>query len=187
MTYKTVSPFDLQTRRLLRPVALIDVREPDEFKAGHIPGARSVPLSGLSAASLAANVPSPKLGREEPLYLTCLSRIRAEKAAGRLSAAGLTNLVLLEGGAKAWEEARLPIRRCGASLNLMRQVQIAVGILLVLKVVLGFTLHQLFFAAAGMIGIGLLAAGLTNWCGMAQLLARMPWNRPTPCAQGVSS
>lgn len=186
MTHKTVSPFELQTRRLLQPVALIDVREPEEFKAGHIPGARSLPLSGLSTASLAATVGDPRLGREEPLYLTCLSGARAEKAADQLNATGLTNLVLLEGGAKAWEEASLPIRRCGASLNLMRQVQIAVGILLVLKMVLGFTLHELFFAAAGLIGIGLLAAGLTNWCGMAQLLARMPWNRPAPCTQGVS-
>lgn len=68
----------------------------------------------------------------------------------------------------------------------MRQVQIAVGLLLLAKVLLGFTLHEFFFAAAAVIGAGLLVAGITNWCGMAQLLARMPWNRPKPCTQGVS-
>jgi len=72
-------------------------------------------------------------------------------------------------------------------LSLERQVQIAVGSLLVLKVLLGFSVHELFFALVAMIGIGLIVAGTTRWCGMARLIAQMPWNRNTDCTQPVKA
>lgn len=115
MQFKSISPFDLQTHRLLRPVMLLDVREPDEFQAGHIPGARSLPLSQLTPASLAGTLGEEKAARSETLYLTCLSGARARKAAEQLAAAGQSNLVLLEGGTRAWESSNLPLRRCGAA------------------------------------------------------------------------
>ena len=61
------------------------------------------------------------------------------------------------------------------------------GSLLVLKVFLGFSVHELFFALTAMIGIGLIVAGTTRWCGMARLIARMPWNRNTNCTQAASA
>jgi hypothetical protein len=47
----------------------------------------------------------------------------------------------------------------------------------------GFTVHELFFVAGAAIGAGLITAGVTRWCGMAQLMARMPWNRRRDCGQ----
>jgi hypothetical protein len=56
-------------------------------------------------------------------------------------------------------------------------VRIAAGTLGLTGVVLGFVLHQGFFFLSGFVSAGLIFAGLTDWCGMGLLLARMPWNR----------
>jgi rhodanese-related sulfurtransferase len=60
---------------------------------------------------------------------------------------------------------------------LMQQVQIVAGSLVLLGVVLGYLLNPAFFLLSGFVGAGLLFAGLSGWCGMALLLAKMPWNR----------
>jgi hypothetical protein len=71
-------------------------------------------------------------------------------------------------------------------MSLERQVRIAAGSLVLLGVGLGF-LHPAFFGLAGFVGAGLVFAGVTDTCGMAMLLARMPWNRrgpkPAPAAR----
>ena len=166
-------------------VALLDVRSPAEYRAGHIPGARLAPLDELEDKQLADLTDSAGLDPDAPLYLTCHAGDRAERAAGVLREAGLSHLVLVEGGTQAWQSAGLPVNRCGKALPLERQVQIAVGSLLILKVFFGFTVHELFFIAGAVIGAGLLTAGLTRWCGMARLLARMPWNQRRDCGNGV--
>ena len=61
----------------------------------------------------------------------------------------------------------------------MRQVQIVAGSLVVLGVVLGLLVAPSFFALSAYVGAGLVFAGSTGWCGMAKLLAVMPWNRVT--------
>ena len=108
--------------------------------------------------------------------------MRAEKAAYVLRDAGMSNLTLVQGGTEGWQKAGLPVKKCGSALSLERQVQIAVGSLLILKVFFGFTVHELFFVAGAAIGAGLITAGITRWCGMAQLMARMPWNRRRDCS-----
>jgi hypothetical protein len=55
--------------------------------------------------------------------------------------------------------------------------------LLILKVVFGFAFHELFFVLGALIGAGLITAGITRWCGMAKLIARMPWNRESRTTQ----
>ncbi|WP_370515216.1 DUF2892 domain-containing protein [Erythrobacter sp. THAF29] len=59
----------------------------------------------------------------------------------------------------------------------MRQVQIAAGILILVGVVLGTLTSPLWYGLSGFVGAGLLFAGVTGWCGMANLLSLMPWNR----------
>ncbi len=163
--------------------ALIDVRSPAEYRAGHAEGAVLLPLDEVDPATLEARTGVPGLGIDRTIYLTCASGTRARQAAERLAERGLPNVAVIEGGTEAWERAGLPMRRCGkrVALSLERQVQIAVGALLLLKLVFGFTVHELFFAAIGLIAAGLILAGATRWCGMATLLARMPWNRGGPC------
>ena len=59
----------------------------------------------------------------------------------------------------------------------MRQVQLAAGALVLLGVLLGFLVTPAFFGVSAFVGAGLMMAGATGWCGMARVLARMPWNR----------
>jgi len=164
-------------------IDLIDVRTPAEYQARHATGAKLLPLDELDPKQLVEKFQNPAVGRDQPLYLTCRSGFRAQQAAERLMAAGYHNLTLLEGGTEAWEKAGLPMQRCGKAISLERQVQIAIGALLVLKVFFGFTIHELFFAATALIGAGLIVAGTTRWCGMARLIARLPWNRNASCSE----
>ncbi|MDJ0806698.1 MAG: rhodanese-like domain-containing protein [Gammaproteobacteria bacterium] len=173
-----VLPSNIQRRMQNgEPVTLIDVRSPLEYKSGHVRGAISLPLDELEPSELERRTGTNSIGTEIPLYLTCQSGLRAQQAANKLQDAGYSNLVLMEGGTSAWEQAGLPMRRSGTSLSLQQQVHITIGSLLILKVIFGFAVSELFFVFAALIGAGLITAGLTRWCGMAQLLARMPWNR----------
>lgn len=165
-----------------KEVNLIDVRTPAEYRAGHASGATLLPLDDLKTEPLAAQVQFPSGEQDQTLYLICQSGSRARQAAERLAEAGHRNLALVEGGTEAWEQAGLPMQRCGNAISLERQVQIAIGVLLVLKVLFGFTVHELFFAATALIGAGLIVAGTTRWCGLARLLALMPWNRNSDCS-----
>jgi rhodanese-related sulfurtransferase len=186
-TINTISPQSLDS--LLsrdKSVNLIDVRTPPEFQSGHATGAISVPLDDLHPENLPNLLGDSRAGYERPLFLTCQTGARAGKAAERLKEAGFNNLFLLEGGTKAWQKAGLPMQRCSNGISLERQVQITIGVLLVLKVVFGFTVNELFFAAIPIIGAGLIVAGITRWCGMARLIARMPWNRATDCSKQIT-
>jgi len=183
----TISPRSLHSLGMQgKPVHLIDVRTPAEYRSGHISGATSIPLDELNPERLHKDLGDYQAGHERPLYLACLSGVRARQAAERLKLAGIENLYLVEGGTEAWNQAGLPMQRCGHAISLERQVQIAIGTLLVLKVFFGFTINELFFAAIPLIGAGLIAAGLTRWCGMARLLAMMPWNRRADCSGQVT-
>jgi rhodanese-related sulfurtransferase len=180
----TVSPQQLhEVRRRGQFAPVLDVRSVAEYRAAHIPGAQLIPVDALSVDAVAQAFNRPSLGREETLYITCHAGPRALQAAERLQRAGLDNLTLIEGGTRRWQELGLPVERCGKALSLERQVQIAIGSLLVLKVFLGFSVHELFFALTAMIGVGLIIAGTTRWCGMAKLIAQLPWNRNANCAQ----
>ena len=184
----TISPQQLHEQKHRgQYTPVLDVRSVAEYRAGHIPGAQLIPIDLLSADALAYTFKRPSLGREETLYITCHTGPRALQAAERLQQAGFDNLRLIEGGTRNWEQLGLPVERCGKALSLERQVQIAIGSLLILKVYLGFSVHELFFALTAMIGIGLSVAGTTRWCGMARLISRMPWNRNTNCSQTASA
>ena len=67
---------------------LVDVREDDEFRSGHIPGAVSIPLSRINTISL------PK---DAPLFLYCLRGTRSKQAVGKLKAMGYQNVKSIGG------------------------------------------------------------------------------------------
>jgi hypothetical protein len=87
----------------------------------------------------------------------------------------------LSGGIAAWREAGLPVIGTSSSqgLPIMRQVQLTVGTLVFGALLLGLAGWTLGFYLAAFFGFMLAFAGLTGWCGMALLLTRMPWNRPS--------
>lgn len=184
--YSNISPAQLhQVMKNGDTYPVIDVRSAAEYRAGHIPGAKSLPIEQLTPDKLRKSIQQLELGNDDPVYLTCHAGPRAEKAAEQLQQAGFYNLQLVKGGTQAWQQAGLPLNRCGNAISLERQVQISIGALLVMKVMLGFSVHEIFFALTAFIGAGLIVAGTTRWCGMAKLIAQMPWNRGTDCSQQV--
>lgn len=186
MSVATVSPrpfFDAVQEG--GPIELIDVRTPAEFETVHIEFARNVPLDRLDPAHFA-----PSAGSTEPLYVICRTGNRAQQAALKLEAAGRPRVINVEGGIEAWEQAGLPVVRGRKSMSLERQVRIAAGSLVLVGSALGYFVHPAFIALSAFIGAGLVFAGVTDTCGMAMLLARMPWNRRGPssgaaCAVGA--
>ena len=158
----------------------MDVREADEHARERIPGARNLPLSRLEAAELAVHE-----GR--PVLFHCRSGGRTAGHAGRLAAkAGLCEAYIVEGGLDAWKRAGLPVAEDSRQpLELMRQVQIAAGSMVVLGVVLGALVAPGFYALAGFVGAGLVFAGITGTCGLARVLRLMPWNRPAGTASAA--
>jgi rhodanese-related sulfurtransferase len=160
------------------PAHLLDVRTPAEFAAAHVPGAKLIPLGDLDAAAF-ARWRGPE---ESPVYVLCQSGGRARKAIERLEGAGIRGCVLVEGGTQGWLDAGLPVERGqSAVLPLMRQVQITVGLLSAAGAVLALAANPLFAVIPLVMGCGLLFAGLTGTCGLALVLAKMPWNRAQSC------
>ena len=70
----------------------------------------------------------------------------------------------------------MPVRRGKKAVSLERQVRIAAGFLVLLGSVLGF-FYPPFIGLAAFVGAGLMFAGITDTCGMAMVLAKMPWNQ----------
>ena len=172
MTLPTITPAD--AARLMREqgAVLVDVREPDEHARARIPGATNLPLSRLHDADLAVQA-----GR--PVLFHCRSGARTAGHAGALAGkAGGCEAFIVQGGLDAWKAEGLPVAEDRRQpLELMRQVQIAAGSLVVLGVALGAMLHPGFFALSGFVGAGLVFAGATGTCGLARVLRMMPWNR----------
>ena len=164
-------------RRLIesgKSLQIIDVRTPAEFGRVHAAGARLMPLDKLDPAALAAG----RSDGDEPLYVICQSGGRAAKACEQLQRAGLTNIYSIQGGTAAWEQIGLPVERGSTNvISLERQVRIGAGALVLLGVVLAVMVHRAFLAIPAFVGAGLMFAGITDYCGMALLLGRMPWNR----------
>ena len=151
---------------------LVDVREADEFAREHVAGATLNPLSRLDAATMA--VPDGK-----KLVVMCRSGNRSMQAVNALQGRVDGVVYNMMGGIMAWAKQGLPLEKDLAQpLPIMRQVQIAAGSLVLLGVVLGYLTDPAFFLLSGFVGAGLTFAGVTGFCGMANLLQVMPWNRP---------
>jgi len=168
---KTISPQDAADL-VHHGAVLIDVRDADEHAREHIPGARHHALSRI-------DVETPVRAGDDILVFHCRSGARTSGNAGRLAAAAQNcQAYILEGGLDAWKKAGLPVRLDRKQpIEIMRQVQIVAGTLILLGVLLGAFVAPGFYVLSGFVGAGLLFAGLSGFCGMARLLAGMPWNK----------
>ncbi len=109
--------------------------------------------------------------------LLCRSGARATKAAEKFAKSGHDIGVVIEGGTLAWIEAGLRSERGVAKvISLERQVRIGAGSLVVLGVLLRTSCIPYFIGLSAFVGVGLVFAGVTDWCGMGLLLAKAPWN-----------
>ena len=152
---------------------VVDVRTPPEFREVHLVGARNIPLGRLDPKTMVAE----RRSQEQPLYLICQSGGRGREACAALRAAGAANVINVEGGTLACVQAGLPVIRGRKTISLERQVRIAAGSLVLLGTALGVFVRPGFLLLPGLVGAGLMFAGITDTCGMGLLLARMPWNR----------
>jgi rhodanese-related sulfurtransferase len=167
MSLPSISP--TEAKRLIDMGArLIDIRGPDEHARERIPGAANHPIEGLSALH----------GGNGIAIFHCRSGQRTAANADKLAGAARCDAFIVEGGIEAWKKAGLPVEYDhNRPIEIQRQVMIVAGSLVLLGVLLGQFVAAGFYALPAFIGAGLTFAGITGWCGMAKLLALMPWNR----------
>lgn len=170
-TIRTISPKTLEGWLKLGEVVLIDVREPVEYEAEFIEGSQNLPLSQLKLEQIS-------ILEDQKLVLHCQSGGRSMMACKQLKDEGFVfEAWNLEGGIVAWKEAELPVKSSNKKILLLdRQVQIVIGLIVLVGTLLGLWINSTWFALPIIIAIGLINAGLTGWCGLAKLLAKMPWN-----------
>lgn len=169
MSLPTITP--QKARELIDQGALlVDIREADEHAREKIGVAHHAPLSGLDKLNAQADAPY--------VIFHCRSGNRTATNAGRLASATDVDAYILEGGIDAWKKAGLPVvTNKSQPIEIMRQVQIAAGSLVVAGVTLGVLAHPAFYGLAGFVGAGLVFAGATGTCAMARILGLAPWNR----------
>lgn len=168
MSLHPLTPHDAHSA-LSKGARLVDIRDADEFAREHIPGAVNCPLPLLHTLP---HCPGPTIYH-------CRTGMRTTGNADALAkAANGTPAMMLTGGIDAWRSAGLPTKvDAKQPLEIMRQVQITAGSLVLLGVILGWLVAPAFFALSAFVGAGLVFAGVSGWCGMANLLRIMPWNR----------
>jgi rhodanese-related sulfurtransferase len=91
----------LAAQHSAQPPIVLDVRTPDEFASGHVPGALNIHVDALAART-------GELDPQREVVVYCERGPRAERAADVLTAAGFTDVKLLDGHMSAWRDAGLP-------------------------------------------------------------------------------
>jgi rhodanese-related sulfurtransferase len=172
----TITPKNLnELKESGAKLCLLDVRTPAEHAEVHVPGVHLMPLERLDCAALAS---TPGFDKSHPVYILCRSGGRAKQAAEKLRSEGFANCIVVEGGTLAWVDAGFPVNRGESKvISLERQVRIAVGFIVLTGVLLARFVDSAFIILPGIMGAGLIFAGVTDWCGMGLLIAKMPWNQ----------
>lgn len=150
---------------------LLDVRTAGEYASEHIEGA--ILLTPEEMKGLSARYPGRKL------VFQCAAGGRSRNACAAFQKLDPAQTVYnLEGGINAWKHAGLDtVKGSRTLLPLDRQVQLTIGIMLLAATSAGFLVHSYWHVIALFIGVGLTIAGATGFCGLARILACMPWNR----------
>ncbi|MEV5959748.1 rhodanese-like domain-containing protein [Streptomyces sp. NPDC051987] len=173
-TPPNLTPDDVLDR--LAELTVVDVRTPGEYASGHVPGAHNIPLDALRRA-----LPALRAATGE-LLLVCASGARAENARAILAEHGVPAAVLT-GGTNGWAGRGHALHRPrGASRPawaMERQVRFTAGTVVLAGLALGQFRPGWLLLSAGVAG-GLVFSALTDTCGMAAVLSRLPHNRPRP-------
>ncbi|MFJ8630629.1 rhodanese-like domain-containing protein [Streptomyces sp. NPDC093568] len=165
-----------EARTRLPDLTVIDVRTPGEYAAGHLPGALNVPLDQLGRA-----LPTLRRAPGE-LLVVCASGARSENACRLLAEQGVLALTLT-GGTQGWaargHELHRPASGSRRTWAMERQVRFTAGAIVLVGLGLGL-LHPAWQLLAAAIAGGLVFSAVTNTCGMAAVLSKLPHNRPRP-------
>ncbi len=172
-----------QTTLLIDPAALrdrfddvevVDVRTAGEFESVHLPKARNHPLDRLDdhLDEIRELVDD---GRD--VVLICQTGVRSQQAQARLADSGLDELAVVDGGVAAWQAQGGDVVRGVIRWDLFRQVRMVAGSLVAGSVAVSIVWPPARFVA-GAVGLGLVYSALSNSCAMANVLAKLPYNRP---------
>lgn len=151
----------------------IDVREPEEFAIEHIPNAINIPLSQIGSQTAYL---CQKFAGKKVIFL-CQSGSRAKKALAIWNQHAQEHATVLEGGLSQWKLSTQMGVVCNNTLPIFQQVQLTIGILLIVMSALSYFVSIYFLIPIVFFGCGLTISGLTGFCGLAKLLLKMPWNR----------
>ena len=153
---------------------IIDVREDDEFAAEHIEHSIHIPLSEFPKRAPA--LLRPLIGKS--IVVMCRTGNRASLAATQAeSFCKDIRLEVYEGGILEWKKQGKPtVIAKKLHFPILRQVQLIAGLFVLCGSLLAYFVNPAFLIMTGFIGAGLAVAGATGFCGMAELLAKMPWN-----------
>ncbi|MEU1274161.1 rhodanese-like domain-containing protein [Streptomyces sp. NPDC005799] len=164
-----------QARTRLPDLAVIDVRTPGEYASGHLPGALNIPLDHVRRALPEIRGAADRGG----VLVVCASGTRSDTARRFLAEHGVATATLA-GGTAAWaadgHELHRPAARAGWTME--RQVRFTAGTVVLLGLLLGLLVHPALRLLAAAVAAGLVVSALTNTCGLAALLAKLPHNRP---------
>lgn len=168
---KNINPHDLKQKLDNQHVILVDVREPAEYRAEHIPNSYLVPLNEVSISKLPV--------KNKAVVFLC----RTGRRSGNVCEKFMLHhpeidAYSLNGGINAWKESGFDVVTSSSKfIPLERQIQLAAGSLVLAGVIGGAFFNPACYLLSGFVGCGLIFAGLTGWCGMGRLLSKMPWNK----------
>ena len=156
-------------------LTVVDVRTPGEYAAGHLPGALNVPLDRLDSA-----LPALRRMPDGQLLVVCASGARSENACRVLAEHGIQAMTLT-GGTQGWAQRGHVLHRPASSpratWSMERQVRFTAGSIVLVGLGVGLLHPAGQLLSAGVAG-GLVFSALSNTCGMAALLSKLPHNRP---------
>ena len=101
---KGLSPTEATILINRRKAAVLDLRDAEAYKSGHLPGAKHIDAAGLTAA-----IEKLKLDRNNPLILVCDTGTQSRKALAEVKKLGFVEVAALDGGVQAWKAAALPL------------------------------------------------------------------------------
>jgi rhodanese-related sulfurtransferase len=157
---------DLQKKEKVR---LVDIRTSQEHNREYIGCAENILVDDIFDISFDSN---------EVVVLHCQSGSRTNQASGKVAGLNAKKVYLLDGGISSWKQHKQPtIKNVKEPLPIMRQVQIVVGFMVLLGVVLSFAVSQYFAILSGFFGAGLLFAGASGTCALANVLELLPYNK----------
>jgi rhodanese-related sulfurtransferase len=169
MSLQSISP-QAAADLVAKGAVLVDIREAEEQARIRIPGAVSAPVSKIASIDLPKDTSA--------VIFHCKSGMRTGANAAMLAGKTDCDAYLVEGGLDAWVKSGLPhIVDRKQPIEIMRQVQIGAGSLVLVGVLLGWFVAPGWYALSGLVGAGLVFAGTTGFCGMTRVLASAPWNR----------
>lgn len=172
MAVKTIDVKTLKQWLENNEALVIDVREPKEHESIHIPNSQLIPLASLCKEKLPQD-------SGKKIVIHCHSGRRSSNACLKLLQEDPSlEIYNLEGGISSWSNAGHEVN-CAEkkTLPLEQQVQLIIGVFLILFSFIGLISNSLSIFLISLIGAGLIYSGLTGQCYLFCMLKMMPWNK----------